>query len=134
MHWSAQYPGLGFTQPDLLPWLPSSSAWSNVAAGHQTIIQAIAKLREEAPSIYMDGIYKDNEKLPNYAIRYARILQNSYKFGTQQMLDSSQDNITYYTTIQATPTAESKSVSMAHGYMQFTAFLKGSADLTFVLS
>jgi hypothetical protein len=25
-------------------------------------------------------------------------------------------------------------VSMAHGYMQFTAFLKGSADLTFVLS
>jgi hypothetical protein len=76
MHWSAQHPGLGFTQPDLLPWLLSSSAWSNVAAGHQTIIQTISKLRADAPSIYMDGIYKDKEKLPNYEIRYAHILQH----------------------------------------------------------
>jgi hypothetical protein len=89
MHWSAYNPGLGFTQPDLLPWLPSSSAWSNVAAVHQTAIQAISKLREEAPSIYMDGIYKDNEKLPNYEIRYAHILHNTHKFDTYQMLDSS---------------------------------------------
>jgi len=82
MHWSAQHPGLGFTQPDLLPWLPSSSAWSNVAVGHQTIIQSISKLREGAPSIYMDGIYKNNEKLPNYEIRYAHLLHNTYRFGT----------------------------------------------------
>jgi len=74
IHWSAQYPGLGFTQPNSLPWLPSSSAWSNVAVGHQSIIQSISKLREEAPSIYMDGIYKENEKLPNYEIRYAQHL------------------------------------------------------------
>lgn len=76
MHWSAQYPGLGFTQSDLLPWLPSSSAWSNVAVGHQTIIQSISKLREEAPSIYMDGIYKENKKLSNYEIRYASSAQH----------------------------------------------------------
>jgi len=83
MHWSAQYPGRGFTQPDLLPWLLFSSAWSDVAIGRQTIIQAISKLREEAPSIYMDGIYKDNEKLPNYEIRYAYLLHNTYRFVTQ---------------------------------------------------
>jgi hypothetical protein len=48
-----------------------------VAVGHQTIIQSISKLREEAPSIYMDGIYKENEKLPNYEIRYAHLLHNT---------------------------------------------------------
>jgi len=83
MPWSAQYPGLGFTQPELLPWLPTSSTWSNVAVGHQTIIQSISKLREEAPSIYMDGIYKENEKLPNYEIRYAHLLHNTYRSGIQ---------------------------------------------------
>lgn len=82
MHWSAQYAGHGFTQPHVLPWLPASSAWSNMAVGHQTIIQSISKLREEAPSIYMDGIYKENEKLPNYEIRYAHLLHNIYRFGT----------------------------------------------------
>lgn len=69
MHWTAQYPGLGFTLTDLLPWLPSSSAWSNVAAGHQKIIQLLSKLRDEAPSIYMNGVYKDHENLPNYDIK-----------------------------------------------------------------
>ncbi|PNF16754.1 hypothetical protein B7P43_G00865 [Cryptotermes secundus] len=69
MHWSAQYPGFGFTQPGILSWLPFSHAWSNVAAGHLTIVQTVSKLREDSPSIYMNGIYKDNVKLPNYEIR-----------------------------------------------------------------
>jgi hypothetical protein len=79
MHWSAQYQGLGFTLPEFWSWLPSSNAWSNVAAGHQKIVQTISKLRQDAPSIYMDGIYKDNEKLPNYEIRYAHIPHTTCK-------------------------------------------------------
>lgn len=71
MNW---YPGLGFTLPHILPWLPSSSASSNVPAWQQSVVQTISKLREDTPSIYMDGIYKDDEKFPNYEIRYAHIL------------------------------------------------------------
>jgi hypothetical protein len=76
MHWSAQYPDYGFTQPGILSWLPPSSAWTHVAAGHLTIIQTISKLRGDSPSIYMNGIYKDNVKLPNYELRYARTLHS----------------------------------------------------------
>jgi hypothetical protein len=115
MHWSAQYAGRGFTQPHVLPWLPAASAWSNMADWHQTIIQSISKLREETPSIYMDGIYKENEKLPNYEIRYAHLLHNTYRFSTQQMLDASYNVMCY--TIQATPTSESKCV---HGTWLYT--------------
>ncbi|XP_021923290.1 neutral and basic amino acid transport protein rBAT-like isoform X2 [Zootermopsis nevadensis] len=69
LQWPAQHPELRFTLPHILPWLPLSSVSSNVAAGHETIVQTISKLREDTPSIYMDGVYKDNEKLPNYEIR-----------------------------------------------------------------
>jgi hypothetical protein len=92
MHWSAQHPGLRFTLPDILPWLPLSSVSSNVAAGYQTILQTISKLREGTPSIYMDGIYKDDEKLPNYEIRYAHILDITCKISVDLMSYSSQDN------------------------------------------
>jgi hypothetical protein len=85
MHWSAQYPGYGFTQPGILSWLPFSSAWSNVAAGRLTMIQTISKLREDSPSIYMNGIYKDNVKLPNYEIRYAHIPHNNCKLDVYLM-------------------------------------------------
>jgi hypothetical protein len=102
MHWSAQYPGYGFTQPGILSWLPFSIAWSNVAAGHLTTIQTISKLREDSPSIYMNGIYKDNAKLPNYQIRYAYILHNTCTLDVYLMSYSyfSQDNIGYYTAVK----------------------------------
>lgn len=69
MHWSTNTPSVGFTQSHILPWLPFSAARSDVETGEQKIIHTISRLREESPSIYMNGIWKDNEYIPNYEIR-----------------------------------------------------------------
>lgn len=95
LQWPAQHPELRFTLPHILPWLPLSSVSSNVAAGHETIVQTISKLREDTPSIYMDGVYKDNEKLPNYEIRYAHIIHITFQISVHLMTYTSQDNFIY---------------------------------------
>ena len=69
MHWSTNSPSVGFTQAHILPWLPFSVARSDVETGEQKIIHIVSRLRADSPSIYMNGVWKDNENIPNYEIR-----------------------------------------------------------------
>ncbi|KAK6636181.1 hypothetical protein RUM43_009834 [Polyplax serrata] len=73
--------GAGFTRQDTLPWLPfAKSVRTNDI--HENILSNMTALRKEAPSIYMNSIWKEAESLSNFAFRFVDeniiVLERSY--------------------------------------------------------
>nr|CAD7452777.1 unnamed protein product [Timema tahoe] len=69
MHWIRSDKAFGFTPTEFHPWLPFSDSWSYIEAGKQSALKDIARLRDVTPPVYMNGVYKDGENLPNCEIR-----------------------------------------------------------------
>lgn len=73
--------GTGFTRFDSLPWLPyaKSVRTNNI---HEEILSNMTSLRADAPSIYMNSIWKEEESLSNSAFRFVDrniiVLERSY--------------------------------------------------------
>lgn len=80
MNWD-RHNGTGFTQSIHLPWIPYSEGDKNTAAT-EIILANMTRLRNDAPSIYMTSVWKENESLINYAFRYVDgnliVMERSY--------------------------------------------------------
>ncbi|XP_014244674.1 neutral and basic amino acid transport protein rBAT-like [Cimex lectularius] len=67
MHWGERR-NIGFNPNHIRPWLPYSHAKLPLASAE--IIAAMSSLRDVNPSLYMHGLWKDHQLVPNTAIRY----------------------------------------------------------------
>lgn len=63
-----KWPDNGFTQPGVLPWLPSVASQS--PKNSVTVVSEMSSFRDVTPSIYMHAIWKEGALIPNTAIRF----------------------------------------------------------------